>query len=361
MGGGPGVLFSPSLDVAVFIAPALIAVGLTPVLSWLLGPEEADTPLFFHLLVVVLFDVGHVWGTFVRTHLDSSFLKSNRPTCIVLPIAMFLVLTVIIFVDEAFAWVVLGYLAIAQCIRQQWGVVQCYRRQGRENTDWALDLWMVVVCGVAPVLVWHADVDRRFDWFAVEVPLLFEVPGSIEALVIILWVFSVLVYTIRQAVRFGYPHFPKLKVAFIYASSLSWGLGILVHHRTASVLLLSLPHAIPSFAMVYASCRVVSNRDIDSPGLVRWIAGHWALFIGTLAVMAVLEESLWEVFVWKEYTNELFMVDLGQFGHCAVLSLLLLPQACHYVYELVLWDKTWGESSGAWAKSAREAFSAGYL
>jgi hypothetical protein len=67
-----------------------------------------------------------------------------------------------------------------------------------------------------------------------------------------------------------------------------------------------------------------------------------AIFAGILLFLAYLEESAWDVFVWKDHAQIFpFLIRQAPLQHPVVLSflvaVLVLPQVTHYIIDGVIW------------------------
>eukprot|EP01062_Namystynia_karyoxenos_P056743 TRINITY_DN47662_c0_g1_i1.p1 TRINITY_DN47662_c0_g1~~TRINITY_DN47662_c0_g1_i1.p1 ORF type:complete len:415 (+),score=108.33 TRINITY_DN47662_c0_g1_i1:68-1246(+) len=352
-------VFPGGADATVLLAPVGFAAAVAPLAWFVHDPVDTDLPTWVYLLVVILCDVGHVWGTFLRTHLDARHNAARWKTHNVLPAVLFAGLVVVHWVDAAVMWTALGFLAIAQCVRQQWGFVSICRRRKREVDDWGLDCWALCVGMAAPVLLWHCDRHRHFDWFMVEVPLLLgPLPGWVEPVTLLVWCGTLVVYAARQLVLFNNGDCNTWKAWCVGSAWISWGAGLLVPHRVVAILFLTLPHAVPALAVVYYSLHHRwHTRGSHAPrgcgeSLSRWLSAPgrvWA-FLLTLGAVAAVEEALWESLIWREYTHDVFAIELDHGGQSFAVGLLVLPQATHYCFELLLWDHNWGDIADRWGQ-----------
>eukprot|EP01065_Artemidia_motanka_P012761 TRINITY_DN17047_c0_g1_i1.p1 TRINITY_DN17047_c0_g1~~TRINITY_DN17047_c0_g1_i1.p1 ORF type:complete len:374 (+),score=27.53 TRINITY_DN17047_c0_g1_i1:58-1179(+) len=345
-------LISPAADGLLFGATVLFPSILTPLLYLTtVDQHDVDLPLWVYLPVIVGLDVGHTWATYVRGYMDSAQRGRHSLEYLVLPPVLAVVMMVGGWLDAAVTWNITGYLAIAQCFRQHWGLVSLYRRKTAEPSDAGIDFWTLAAGLVCPVALWHADVHRSMDWFMLDVPLLVQLPGWTEPLAILIWSVTGLVYVARQAVLYANGHVNFFKCLCMANAWLSWGVGILIPHRVLAILFLVLPHAIPSYVVALLSCRARwrSRKPAGAGGqFAKWLTTRWWTFVGFLVAVAVVEEILWEVFVWREWTHDMFTLDFNTLGHQVSLALLGLPQTVHYCLELLLWDKTWGHNAEDW-------------
>ena len=102
-------LVSPRFDLAVFLGPALVALGLVA-LEPALAPTGA-LPLPMWLGAIVLVDVAHVWSTIYRTYLDRDELRRRAALYTVVPVAVYAVGVVLHSMSSALFRTVLAYVA----------------------------------------------------------------------------------------------------------------------------------------------------------------------------------------------------------------------------------------------------------
>src|SRR5262249_46460944 len=144
-------LFSRRVDLAVFLAPALVALALCAL-------PVADTPEWTWITAVLLVDVAHVWATGFRVYLDSDELRRRPALYALVPIGGFVAGVLLFTQGEAVFWRVLAYVAVFHFVRQQAGWVLLYRARAgeRDRLGRALDLGAVYAATVYPLLWWHA-------------------------------------------------------------------------------------------------------------------------------------------------------------------------------------------------------------
>jgi hypothetical protein len=98
-------------------------------------------------------------------------------------------------------------------------------------------------------------------------------------------------------------------------------------------------HGVPYYALVWLY------------GRRKWRDGSWrqawhrpvglVFFVGLLLALAYLEEGVWDLLVWKEHAAAYlgFAVDwtLTSAAAAALVPLLALPQAVHYLLDAWIW------------------------
>src|ERR671913_773577 len=104
-------LFSPRVDLAVFLGSALVSLALL----WVgarAGVLEDESPDWAWVPAVLLVDVAHVYATAFRVYLDTEELKRRLWLYALVP-AVALALGVALYSEgEIFFWRTLAYLAV---------------------------------------------------------------------------------------------------------------------------------------------------------------------------------------------------------------------------------------------------------
>lgn len=342
-------LVSARFDLAVFLGPAALAVGLVlaaPGLS-----PDGELPLPFWVFAIIFVDVAHVWSTIYRTYLDPAEL-SRRPALYTLaPLGAYAALVVAYASSAQAFWRALAYLAVWHFVRQQYGFLALYRRRAGETG--AFDRWLdtttIYAATLFPLLYWHAHLPRRFQWFIQGD--FFEGLVS-EGLIRLLWPLYVglfAVFIFRQIFRWMTDRvFLAGKVVLVLTTAVCWGLGIVVTNSDYSFTLTNvLVHGIPYFAIVF----LYGRRKPGQPGtFLHWIfaGGHVFAFVGLVVLLAFGEELLWDRLIWHE-NGSIFpgpAIDVGPKLEILLVPLLALPQATHYVLDAFIWKTAPAENPG---------------
>ncbi len=119
-------LFSPRVDLAVFLGSAAVSLLALWVGAWL-GVLEDDAPEWSWVPAVLLIDVAHVYATGFRVYFDTEELKRRVWLYALVP-ALALALGVALYSEsEKMFWRALAYLVVFHFVRQQYGWVAMYR------------------------------------------------------------------------------------------------------------------------------------------------------------------------------------------------------------------------------------------
>jgi hypothetical protein len=241
----------------------------------------------------------------------------------------------------------LAYVALAHFIRQQVGWVAIYRARAAARGAPATRLERVVddaaiYAGAGyPVLLWHTQLPRRFEWF-VAGDFVGLADGAWLSGARALWLGALATYVVVAARR-AWRHrlFEVGKHVVVSTTALTWYVGIVATNSDFAFTAANvLPHGIPYLVFLYAYTK---RRAAERPGLVRAIATRGAIaFVALLVALAFTEELAWDRLVWHTH-DELFgflrAISVSERGLAWIVPLLMLPQATHYVLDAFLWRR----------------------
>lgn len=341
-------LVSPLFDTALLIGPGLLSLLVLALSPASLFERDDLTPLAW-LVLIPLVDVSHVYASLYRTYLDPAELRRRPMLYAAVPALVFVAATMLFAVDALWFWRALAYLAAWHFVRQQYGFLALYRRRAGERgrVERSFDAAVLHLAMLHPLLYWHSHLPRRFVWFVdgdfvpVPWPMLASLTGALLAAGLLAFVAK----EIALAARGRAPSLGKMLVLFSTAAT--WWVGI-VHFDSDYAFTVTnvLGHGIPYVALVWTYGRRRPSRPVGSRLAAiaarlhepRWVGG----FVGLLVVLALLEESLWDLLVWGDHpaifggrNHVPAMVDSPLLPF--VVGLLALPQATHYVLDGFLW------------------------
>ncbi|MCW8137768.1 MAG: hypothetical protein KIT58_02575 [Planctomycetota bacterium] len=339
-GPGPWIV-SPRFDLALLAAPAAAtAVAL-------LLPATDGVPLWAFLLLVVAFDVAHVWSTLYLSYLDREAMARRR-LLFLLPVPLSLLVAYRLHAHSpVLFWTLLAYVAIHHFAAQQWGFIALYKlRAGeRDPVDRYLDKWTLWVGALGPVLWWHASPGRRFDWFGHGEEFLFALdPGLRPDIAVVMGAFAA-VWVARQTWHLAWGRLCVGKALWMVAAWLSWSLGIgLADHPLVSLAAINLLHGVPFLGLVWFRCnrRWEGRTDAAPSPLLARLSQRRALwaFYGLIVLLALLEEGLWDGALWGVYLAGLTGLEppaLSDAGRSLLVAALATPQIVHYYLDAWLW------------------------
>jgi len=158
-------LFSKTTD--------LFLLGLPVWFCWLVCfslPEETlnrELPVWTWVVIVICIDVSHVWSTLFRTYLDKDEFSNHSRLLKTAPLISFGLCFLAAAVSISLFWSMLAYLALYHFVKQQYGFMQLYRaKYGRIQIKKLFsDKFIIYMSMLYPVLFWHINYDREFEWF----------------------------------------------------------------------------------------------------------------------------------------------------------------------------------------------------
>ena len=327
---------SPAWDLAFILGPAFLAVGGVAVVPALQAPT---LPAWGWLVCVVGVDVAHVWSSLWRTYLDPDEWARRRTHYVLTPVLCFSAGFVLWQVGgAALFWRVLAYLAVLHFVRQQFGFVMVYRHRAGERGHAWIDKGAIYATMLYPLAYWHAADDRVFAWFTRGDFV--AAPSALAPVALALYTAALGLFAGRQAwlLARGRPlNWPKLGV--VVSTALVWYVGIVaLNSDIAFTLTNTVAHGVPYMALVW----LYGRRKWEGTGSWRERVHRPALafaFVGVGLALAWTEEALWDVLHWHAHA-EFFgglAVAVPEALTAALVPLLILPQATHYVLDAWIW------------------------
>jgi len=337
-------IIGPQADLLSFLGPVVLATLLLPLL--LASPRD-DIPFIAYLFLVVAFDVAHVWASIYRTYLDRTELK-RRPILYTLPpILIFLASYRLHLYSPAAFWTALAYIAIHHFISQNYGFLALYKAkaQDRDPIDFQLDKWTLWCGALSPVLLWHADPSRQFDWFDAGEQFLFRIDPSFRIDIITTTLVLLACYSARQLQLAHQGRFNLGKNLIMLLTWLTWAVGTQLDHPLVSLAFLNLFHGIPYIIIIWLCNQrrwltaTPSSRD---QRFLAYLAKPqaWWLFFGLLLALAISEEALWDGLVWHRYLDHYTQFQPREFSPktlSLIVAALALPQTVHYFLDGWIW------------------------
>lgn len=332
-------LHSAAFDLGWFAAPAALAAAAVLVFPALRSPE---TPAWGWLVFVVFVDVGHVYASLYRTYLDPVEFARRRGLYLALPVACWCAGMVLYSLSPLAFWRALAYLAVFHFVRQQYGFLRAYARAEGRKPAWEENLEAAAIHATMlyPLVYWHADPTRRFWWFVQgDFVRLRGAAGPWAG-----WLYAAVLaaFAAQQArrARAGLP-VSAGKLAIVASTAAAWYVGIVATNSDFAFTLTNVvAHGVPYYALVWLYGRRRWEGRADWRAALHRPAAA-AAFVGLLLALAYLEEGAWDALVWKEHARVFFGAALdwapGPAASAALIPLLAVPQAAHYVSDSWLW------------------------
>jgi hypothetical protein len=350
-------IFSPAIDLAVFGAPALVALALVAAAP-ALGLAGADTPDWAWIAGVLLVDVAHVWSTGLVTYLDRSELARRPLLYATVPLGGWLAGVIVYALGGAHAfWRGLAYLAIFHFVRQQYGWLALYRARAGERGGALVDGAMIYAATLYPLVWWHTASPRAFAWF-VAGDLAAGWPAAIATVASVLYLAIIAAYLARAIVTARRGAVPWGKHLVVATTAACWYVGIVATDGDFTFTVTNvLIHGIPYVALVIVYGRAVAAADPASAASAgaRLLRRPAALAVGLLWLVAFVEELVWDRAVWHDHGHlfgaGLDVVDL----HVVLVPLLAVPQLSHYVLDGFLWRRGQNPRLAVWFAGVNRA------
>jgi hypothetical protein len=327
-------LFSQRLDAFAFLGSAAISVGLLG-LGALLGILDGDTPAWAWVLAVLLCDVAHVYGSFVRVYFDPHELARRPVLYLATPIFAYVGAACLYAQGDALFWRTLAYLAVFHFVRQQAGWVALYRAKAGERDGRFTDLACIYLATLYPLFYWHVHASDHLYWM---------MPGDFFAwsgfamllpAVEVLWAIALCAYCVRaaRAWQSGRPNPGKDMV--VATTAFCWWIGIVYFQSDYAFTVTNVfIHGIPYLVLIYVMGRATGRprRVFAKTGAARLIFVVW--------LCAFVEEFLWDHAAWHDH-EWLFG---GGFALDSLrpylVPLLAVPQITHYVLDGFIWRRS---------------------
>jgi hypothetical protein len=339
-------LHSPVIDGIFILSPPFIALLLVICFPIQFQASSA-IPVYYWLFLVVFIDVAHVYSTLYRTYFTPGAFKKEA-FLIVVPIACYIVGVLLHTYDGMLFWRILAYLAVFHFIRQQYGFMRLYSRQEGNNSWFRLmDKLAIYSATIYPLFYWHFDGNRKFSWFvendivSFHSPLLLNIGLVIYLLIIGTYIVKEAVYVTRTN-EFNWP-----RNLLIGGTFLSWYFGIVYFNGDMAFTTLNvISHGIPYMALIWIFEKKKQGKSNSKDSLIIKYTfskyGGVVFFVLLLALLAYIEEGLWDGMIWKEHGSIFAMFSsLPKIGNEQILSLLVpllaLPQSTHYVLDGFIW------------------------
>jgi hypothetical protein len=143
-------------------------------------------------------------------------------------------------------------------------------------------------------------------------------------------------------IRYKTINLPKLLI--ITGTLISWYFGIVYFNGDMAFTLLNVvSHGIPYMALVW----LYGKKNYTKPGrgnkFLRSVFSRYGViaFLAIVILLAIVEEALWDLAVWKEHTEVFrssnFKFPVSDKLLSILVPLLALPQITHYILDGFIW------------------------
>lgn len=340
-------LFSKKTDLLFLFIP----VWLVWIWAFSGDLENKSLPNWAWFVFIIGIDVSHVWSTLFRTYLSKDDRINHKKPIRLTPLILLPVLFGLATISSHLYWSVLAYVAIFHFIKQQYGFMALYAFKNQEknsNFKKRLDKWVIYTGMIYPVVYWHFDKDRTFNWFVERdfIPLFewvndinfFNYLNIIYFLLLAIWIAIEIKQSQKDSLAIG-------KILWVVTTYFNWYLGI-VYFNSDYVFSITnvVAHGIPYLVLIIQY--KVGEEAIDK-GQKLTINDAVLNVFGVLTLVFFIgffEEYFWDMLVNLE-RHDMFEIVSPYWiniedsplliAFCT--ALLTLPQATHYVLDGIIW------------------------
>jgi len=335
----------PLTDILFILLPPFISLLIIFIFPSVFQNNK-DVPLAGWVVLILLIDVGHVYSTLYRTYFDKRALQKQQTILFAIPFFSFISGVILYSISSLWFWRVLTYLAVYHFIRQQYGFMRLYSRKEKSNNfSSAFDKLIIYIATVYPMLYWHLKGPRNFNWF-MENDFYFISSLALLNVFTVSYFILLAAYIIYQLViGFRNKTFNIPKNGIIAGTLLSWYFGIVYFNGDMAFTLLNVvSHGIPYMALIW----IYGKKHYTSPGkdnrFLKLIFSRYGLILFLLIIFcfAFIEESLWDISLWKEHktifgSSHLAEININEKMLSFLVPLLAVPQITHYILDGFIW------------------------
>lgn len=335
----------PLTDIIFILLPpfvCLLIIALFPALF----QNEKGIPDAGWVILILLIDVAHVYSTLYRTYFDPAAFKKQRTILLAIPFIGFIAGVMFYSISPLLFWRLLAYVAVFHFIRQQYGFMRVYsRKEKKERITSFIDTVTIYYATLYPILYWHLEGPRNFNWFIENDFLYLQSTGLIKILTV-LYIAVVSFYIVKEIinlVKYRFINIPKFLI--ITGTLISWYFGIVYFNGDMAFTLLNVvSHGIPYMALIWIYGRKNYVQTGNGSKFLHILFGRYgiSIFLGLLFLFAFIEEGLWDIGVWQEHKhifglNSSFSLSIPDKAFAFIVPLLALPQVTHYILDGFIW------------------------
>ncbi len=330
-------LTNPRKELSLIIAPLFVPVIIVFLFRDYFESHTEVTSLWW-LALVLLIDVSHVYSTVFRFYWEKATFQKYKSLLVIIPVSAFAIGVVVHLYDSFLFWRLLAYAALYHFIRQQYGFMRLYARQQNQTR---IQKWIngvaIYAATIYPVLYWHLHLTQSLSWFVPHDFITIQFPYADEVL-LGLYIVIICCYALKEIyISFQVRDLNIPKNCLVIGTILSWYVGIIVFNGDLTFTFLNVvAHGIPYMGLVwmYGEKKAKPTFSFGLKGIM--------IFLGALILLSYFEESIWDIFVWKDHPSIFpFFTQLDPVHDPILLSLLVpllvLPQITHYVLDGFIW------------------------
>lgn len=342
-------IHSPIYDLWWFIAPvALLPLGVLLFPNLLPDSQQLSISPLSWLLIVLAIDVAHVYSTVFKTYFNPVARSVHHRKLILIPLIAWIGGVLLYAGGSKLFWTVIAYFAVFHFIRQQYGFFRLYSRSQTPG-KWIRTILNTSIYAVMllPIAMWHCLGQRHFNWMTEGDFFYLNRPEAIPFLQVLLLTILIvyLLAEFSEKRAHGFWNIPRLLLTT--GTALSYYVSMVVTDSDFVFSLLNVVgHGVPYMALVWHSESLKSTHRTQQ-GIMEIMRKKWGwiVFYNLTLVFAYLEESIWDVFVWREqtmsfgwlypFTSMIQQEDVLLF----LVPFLVVPQMTHYLLDGFIWRK----------------------
>jgi hypothetical protein len=194
-----------------------------------------------------------------------------------------------------------------------------------------------------PILFWHSNLPRNFSWF-VAGDFIETMPALITGVAFAVYLIVMVSYIVKELVFLKKASFFNIpRNLLIAGTAISWWTGIITFNSDMAFTITNVvSHGIPYMALVWLYHHGEKSTPAEAKKVTPVLLSNVLLFFAFLALLAYLEEGLWDGLIWREHLSIFaWFSALPTINDPAILALLIpflaLPQSTHYLLDGYIW------------------------
>ena len=313
--------------------------------------KNQSLPNWAWVIFILGIDVSHVWSSIFRTYLNKNDRLHHKTSICLVPAILLPLLFALAAYSSHLFWAILAYVAVYHFMKQQHGFMALYifKNQEKQSTlKTKFDKWVIYSGMIYPIIYWHFDQGRNFNWFIsgdflplhqlindMQIFSYLSIPYFLLLLVWIIWEASL---AKKGPLAIG-------KILWVSTTYLNWYLGIVFFNSDVIFSVTNVvAHGVPYLVLVIKY--KIGEQALTQGSKTSYIQAFINIFIIlTLAFFfAFFEEYFWDMLVNLE-KHEIFetiapyWISIEHYPWLIAfcMAVLTLPQATHYVIDGFIW------------------------
>jgi hypothetical protein len=347
-------LNAPWFDGLFILSPPFICLAVCILFSKYFTTHDSVNELSW-VLLVLLIDVAHVYSTLFRTYLDKEIFEQQKQKLILIPVFALVASIIIHSYSSHLFWRLLAYIAVYHFIRQQYGFMRLYSSKQTETNKWfiRIDNLIIYAACVLPIVFWHIDSNRNFEWFVQNDFIGLHLPQA-KSVIYVLYVIVIGIYVCKEILLYKKKQqFNLPKNILVIGTMVNWYFGIIYFNSDITFTIFNVAcHGIPYMALVWVYGNKRAAKKPVFAKKVSWLFSYKGaiVFLFTLFFCAYIEELFWDVAVWKEGRAifapfKQMQVSLSKELLTVAVCVLTLPQLTHYIIDGFIWKISKGHTA----------------